>query len=114
MDPSIRPKDLAAIDPAGRLASKTIRAYGTAGGGTSIEKVYPLDVAVFDVAGEVILDWQRLDVSVEPTDDETPVSGWLPFRWGYTATNPGPPMQAHIGSTKTVVVKMVQAGQLGG
>lgn len=79
-----------------------------------MEEVYSLEIAIFDDAHEVGLGWQRFPVTLEPSDQETPLPGHSPFRWGYTATSPGPPMQAHVGSNKTSVFRKFQAGQFGG
>ena len=61
-----------------------------------------------------MLDWKQHKVSVEPSNDEIPVSRWLVFRRRYTAVNPGPPVRAHVGLAKTVAFHKVRAGYHGG
>ena len=69
-----------------------------------------LDIAVFDVIGNVVVDWTRTTVYIEPDDNEC-LSGITFLQGCYTGTNPGPPMQFHMGNKKTETYRNIPAGQ---
>lgn len=110
-DPSIRPADLEKLDPNKKLAQRGLRKYETSGGGLTEDPIYYIDVAIRDPQNGVVVRWTRTEVGIEADDGEEPLSGLLVFRKAYTATNPGKPVQLHIGTNKSEIFRNVPSGR---
>ena len=114
-DPSILPRDLEIIDPHHSLGWRT---YDTAGGGSTRNLIYVLEVALLDRSNNTVIGWKEAEVAIEHNNRQEPLSGNLPIIWSYTATNPGVqtldrPPQIHIGTAKTETMRLPIAGQTG-
>jgi hypothetical protein len=117
-DPSILPRDLEFIDPHYLLEPLGWRTYDTAGGGSTRNLIYVLEVALLDRSDNTVIGWKKTEVAIEHNNRQEPLSGNFPIIWGYTATNPGVqtldrPPQIHIGTAKTETMRLPIAGQTG-
>ena len=94
----------------GRLGRRRYLIYELANGSRMCRPTINLDVAVFDAAQNVVCNWTRTIAYVEQGGYDC-VSG-VSFLLGcYTGTNPGPPIQFHMGNKKTETYRNIPAGQ---
>jgi hypothetical protein len=112
IDPTILPMHKNTIDPTGALVLKRLKRYETAGGGQTTDEIYDLLGRLQSDKGETIFDFVSAEVGIEDDDGEEPLSGLLPFKRVYFATNPAPSSwEVHVAAGKKRLIRLVKGGQ---